>query len=233
MPQPERSADATDRFAMGGEAREIGVAQTLRPRREHGQRAGGIKKLGVARERVCFLDRIDDHHDFADRAFRAHCPYRTRHLFRLRKKIAQHEDHRTPRGGQRRGQWDLRRPAESLVGRDRLGEALNDAWRRQRPGEAEKSRALPAANAKIGESQRQQSSAVDLRHRRQSSNRTASRLNDRTRSRPYAPLPIRARVRKRALHAPSGASRTRDDGSPDRKGRNCQKVSPEPARRRP
>jgi hypothetical protein len=42
----------------------------------------------------------------------------------------------------------------------------------------------------------------------------------------------RSRTKARSSRAERRQS-TRDDGSPDRKGRNCQKVSPEPARRRP
>ena len=42
----------------------------------------------------------------------------------------------------------------------------------------------------------------------------------------------RSRTKARSSRAERRQS-TRDDGSPDRNGRNCQKLSPEPARRRP
>ncbi len=166
-----------------------------------------MEKLCVAGERVGLFDRIDDHRQFANRALRAHGPDGARNVFGLREKIADHENHRAGRGGQRGRQRGLRRPPESLVARDRFGEALDDALRRQGSRKAKQTCALAAAHAKIRESQRQQGGPVDLRDRRQNSTRIASRASDRTRSRPYARPPIRARARKRALHVRSDASR--------------------------
>ena len=53
---------------MDGEALEIGVTQTLRSWGQHSERAGGMEELCIARERIGLLNRIDDHHEFADRA---------------------------------------------------------------------------------------------------------------------------------------------------------------------
>ncbi len=161
----QAGADPPDRFAMRGEAREIGVAQILRSRGQHSERAGGIEKLGIARERIGLLDRIDDHHQFANRAFGAHGVDRARDVFRLREKISDQQNHRTRRGGKRGRQSGVRGAVQTLVGRDRLGEALDDALRRQWPGESEQSCALAAAHAKVGERQGQQSRPVDFRHR--------------------------------------------------------------------
>ena len=122
-------ADRPDRFAMGGEAGEIGVAQILRPRGDKSEGAGGMEELGVARERIGFLDRIGDHHELADRALGAHGLDQA--IFRLREKIADHENHRTRRGGKRGRQRGLGGAVETLVGLDRLGEALDDTLRRQ------------------------------------------------------------------------------------------------------
>ena len=78
---------------MCGEAREISVAQALRPRRKHPQRTGGMEKLCVAGERIGFLDWINDHHQFADRSLRAHGADRTRDVVRIREKIADQQNH--------------------------------------------------------------------------------------------------------------------------------------------
>src|SRR5262249_32639194 len=114
------------------------------------------------------------------------------------------------------------------VGRDRLGEALNDAWRRQRPGEAEQSRALAPTDAEIGESQRQQGGTVNLRHLRQTrtelhGSRTVEPNPDRMRRLPFplahesalftrraAPVHSRRRLAgKERPELPKGFARTR------------------------
>ena len=207
MPQPDRAQIARIASRWAASRAEISVAQALRPRREHAQGAGGIEKLSVAGERIGLLDRIDDHHQFAERPLRAHRLDCARDVSGSERKSPIKRTIERGAAGSAGGNGGLRGAPESLVGRDRLGEALDDALRRQGSREAEQTGALAAAHAQIGESERQQRGPVDLRRRRQTRARIASTASGRTRSRPYAPLPIRARARRRAPRAPSDASR--------------------------
>ena len=167
MPQPERAQMRPDRFAMGGEAREIGVAQILRPRRKHAERAGGMKKLRVARERIGLLDRIGDHHQFADRALGADGLDRARDVFGLREKIADHENHRTRRGGKRGRQRGLEAPrrrssvAIASAKRSTTPWVANGRVRPRRPARS------PPRTQRSAKASASKSGPVDLRHRRQ------------------------------------------------------------------
>ena len=128
---------------------------------------------------------------------------------------------------QRGGNGACDAPRETLVGRNRLGETFDNALRRQRASEAEQTRPLAPTHAKISESQREHSRAVDLRRR----GRLEPNCIEGERSNQIQTVCAASHSRSRTKARSSRAERrqsTRDDGSPDRKGRNCQKVSPEP-----
>ena len=114
---------------MGGEAREIGVAQVLRPRRKHAQGTGGMEKLCVAGERIGLLDRIDDHCQFADRALRAHGPDRRATSSGSERKSPIMRTIERGGAGNAGGNAACEGP-KSLLGRDRFGEALDNALHR-------------------------------------------------------------------------------------------------------
>src|ERR1700730_16825706 len=92
-------ADPADRFAMCRKAREISVAQVLRPRCKHPHRTCRMEKLCVAGERIGLFDWISDHDQFADRSLRAYGANRTRNIVGIREKVADKENHRASRGG--------------------------------------------------------------------------------------------------------------------------------------
>ena len=185
---------------------EIGVAQVLRARREHGGEPAGCEKLGVARERVGLLDRIDDHHEFAVAPSALDGPDRPRDLFGSERKSPIRSDHRSRRDGQRRRQRGLRSAAS------RSSVAIASAKRSMTP-RAAIGRVSPSRPTRSPpRTQRSASASASTAARSifvpaRVSSRKPSTPSGRTRSRPYAPPPIRARARKRGPRAPSAASR--------------------------
>src|ERR1700722_2695090 len=147
-------------------AREISVAQVLRPGCKHLHRTCRMEKLCVAEERIGLLDWISDHDQFADRSLRAHGADRARDIVGIREKVANKENHRAWRGGECGRQCSLEGPSESLFGRNRFGKTFDNALRRQWSSEAKQTCALAAAHTKIRERQSQQNRAVNFRSSR-------------------------------------------------------------------
>ena len=189
-----------------------------------------MEKLRVAGERIGLLNRIDDHCQFADRSLRADGTDRAGDVFGLREEVADQEEPSIATGAGNAGgkaAWEgpCRRSSVAIASAKRSTTPCiaSGLVRPSRPARS------PPRTQRSGESQRQQS--------RRSIFETGARLDanciEAERSNQIQTVCAASHSRSRTKARSSRAERrqsTRDDGSPERNGRNCQKVSPEPPR---
>ena len=230
-PQPSRTQACSRRPDARPAApgrRRAGSAPAAR----EAERSRRDRELHVSRERIGLLDRIDDHARVRRSAPSAATPIRARGFAGSDRKSPSMKD-ACERGGRR-----SRRERRVRGARSRSSVAIASAKRSTTPaspgaGSVPENRRA-RRRARTGRRKRARSERLDR------SSRSGARLEPncieatgRTRSRPYAPIPIRARGRKRAPRAPSGASRPAKRARRKRTGGIARSFRPSPALRRP